>query len=321
MPSATGLSEEFRAGSIRALSRAITIAENSPEDAAELISQLSSRGQQKQAHIIGVSGAPGIGKSTLIEKMAADYSSKGLRVGVLAIDPTSPYTEGAVLGDRSRMSSLTLNSNVYIRSMGTRGHLGGLSRAAWDAMRILRAFGEDVIIVETTGTGQNEVEVAGAVHTNVVVMMPGLGDGVQLIESGGPEIGDIFVLNKADSPGADAAVAEIRAMVQLRYGGSRWAPPVVTTVATTGLGVGELVRYCQLHLEYLGSTGELPKKEETIYRNEVVSLVQEKLSEIAKQIVKQDSRAAKLLDDGSQSRSNPHVVAERIVELILKSGF
>lgn len=267
----------FRKGDTRALAKLITMCEESEEQARRIIDMLGKDAQRK-AHIVGFAGAPGIGKSTLINRVIEEYRRRGLSIGVLAVDPTSPYTGGAVLGDRSRMNRHSVDPKVYIRSMGTRGQLGGLSRATRDAIRLLRAYGKDVIIVETTGTGQNEVDVAKVSHTVVVVMMPNLGDTIQFIEAGPVEVADVFALNKSDLVGADATMAELRSMVQLRFASKPWAPPIVKTVGTTGEGVRELVDCIVKHYEYLRETGEILQREKRAYLYELVDLAKHRLS-------------------------------------------
>ncbi|PSN81990.1 hypothetical protein B9Q03_14730 [Candidatus Marsarchaeota G2 archaeon OSP_D] len=246
-----------------------------------------------------------------------EYRRRDLGVGVLAVDPTSPYTGGAVLGDRSRMNRHSVDPKVYIRSMSTRGQLGGLSRATRDAIRLLRAYGKDVIIVETTGTGQNEVDVARVSHTVVVVMMPNLGDTVQFIEAGPVEVADVFALNKADLVGADATMAELRSMVQLRFASNSWVPPIVKTIGTTGEGVKELVEWIEKHYKYLVETGELRQRERRAYLYEVVDLTKHRLSTLVDSEIGSDSHALEKIDflDGS---ANPYKASDNFVKHLIE---
>ena len=209
-----------------------------------------------RAHVVGLTGAPGVGKSTSTNALVAAYRARGDRVGVLAVDPTSPFSGGALLGDRVRMTDHTADPDVFIRSMASRGHLGGLSWAAPQAVRVLDAAGCDVVLVETVGVGQSEVEVAGTADTTVVLLAPGMGDGIQAAKAGILEVADVLVVNKADREGASRTVRELRGAVGMAEGdGGGWAPPVVRTVATSGEGMDDLVDAVQAHRDHLGDDG------------------------------------------------------------------
>ncbi|SRR5579875_1812917 len=306
----------FRKGDTRALAKLITICEESEEQARRIIDMLG-KDAQRETHVVGFAGAPGIGKSTLINRVIEEYRRRDLSVGVLAVDPTSPYTGGAVLGDRSRMNRHSVDPKVYIRSMGTRGQLGGLSRATRDAIRLLRAYGKDVIIVETTGTGQNEVDVAKVSHTVVVVMMPNLGDTVQFIEAGPVEVADVFALNKSDLAGADATMAELRSMIQIRFASKAWAPPIVKTVGTTGEGVRELVDWIVKHYEYLRETGELLQREKRAYLYELVDLAKHRLSSLVDSEIGYNERifgGEDFLDGGA----NPYKASDSLLKHLIE---
>jgi len=241
-------------GRKRAIARAISIIEDSGPGAADLLNTLEPYGGR--AYVIGVTGATGSGKSTLIHKLAMAYRKRGHRVGIIAIDPTSPFTGGAFLGDRIRMQDLTLDEGIFIRSMATRESVGGISNAAEGAVRVLDAAGFDTIIVETVGAGQLDVGIAGLAHTVLLVLAPGLGDEIQAIKAGLMEIADIFVVNKADKPEADRTVADLMSVLEMEdYGSSGWRPPIVKTVALTGEGVEELVRRIEEHKEFMRSRG------------------------------------------------------------------
>ena len=241
-------------GNKRAVARAISIIEDGRPEAADLLNALEPHGGK--AYVIGVTGATGSGKSTLIHKLARAYRLKGHKVGVVAIDPTSPFTGGAFLGDRIRMQDLTLDEGIFIRSMATREGLGGISHAAEGAVKVLDAAGFDTILVETVGAGQLDVGIAGLAHTVLLVIAPGLGDEIQAIKAGLMEIADIFVVNKADKPEADRAVSDLLSVIEIEnYGSSNWRPPIVKTIALTGEGIEELIRRIEEHKEFMRSRG------------------------------------------------------------------
>lgn len=212
-----------------------------------------------KAHIIGITGSPGVGKSTSTNALVAAYRAQGKRIGVLAVDPSSPFSGGALLGDRVRMQDHALDPEVYIRSMASRGHLGGLSWTTPQALRVLDAAGCEVILVETVGVGQSEVEVAGLADTTIVLLAPGMGDGIQAAKAGILEIGDIFVVNKADREGADATVRDIRHMISLgdRTEPGLWRPPVVKTVAQQSQGIDEVIESIEKHTSWMRESGAL----------------------------------------------------------------
>lgn len=228
-----------------------------------------------RAHVLGVTGPPGSGKSTLVDRLIESLRKAGKTVGVVAVDPTSPFTGGALLGDRLRMNARQTDPDVFIRSMATRGHLGGISRATADAARILDAAGKDVVIVETVGVGQAEVDVVRLADTVLVVSVPGLGDEIQNIKAGLMEIGDVFVVNKADREGAERTVAELQAW--LEHGETEhWAPPVLKTVAATGAGIAELLDAAARHREHLAKTDALARKRRDQARHEVLDVLRDR---------------------------------------------
>jgi LAO/AO transport system kinase len=244
-----------RAGDARALARLISLVENSAPElrlVARMLAPLAG-----QARVVGLTGAPGVGKSTLTAALVAAYRERGQRVAVLAVDPTSPFSGGALLGDRIRMQDHATDPDVFIRSMATRGHLGGLSEAVPQALRVLDAAGFAVLLVETVGVGQAEVEVASLADTTLVAVAPGMGDAIQAAKAGILEVGDVFVVNKADRPGAQETVRDLRGMIAMaRRGAADWKPPIVTTVAVKGEGIPELAAKVDAHWSWLDSSGQ-----------------------------------------------------------------
>jgi LAO/AO transport system kinase len=254
------LAQSLLSGNRRALARGITIVETGGVAARELLGMIyASTGR---AHIVGVTGAPGAGKSTLVNALALHWRRSGKTVGIIAVDPTSPFTGGAILGDRIRMQPLGGDPGIFIRSMASRGRLGGVAHATSDAIDLLDAAGFDIVLVETVGAGQSEVEIASAAHTTLVIEVPGMGDDVQAIKAGILEIADVFVVNKADRPGADALVRQLRAMLQL--GGSPrddWQPPIVPAVAMRDQGIAEIVGAVERHMAHLCEGGRRPARD------------------------------------------------------------
>ena len=265
------LVDRARSGEPRAVARLISLV----EDASPLLREVSAGlvGHTGNAHVIGITGSPGVGKSTVTSALVHSLRSAGKRVGVLAVDPSSPFSGGALLGDRVRMQEHATDRGVYIRSMASRGHLGGLSWAAPQALRVLDAAGCDVVLVETVGVGQSEVEVAGQADTTLVLLAPGMGDGIQAAKAGILEVGDIYCINKADRDGADQVRRDLRAMLALadRDSGA-WRPPIVKTVAAKGEGIDELVSRIDAHLQWLRDTGELERRRARRARDEIEAI-------------------------------------------------
>jgi len=314
MPSAD-LVERLLAGDRRALARVLTLIENGAPNAREILAQLHTKGGR--AHIVGLTGSPGAGKSTLVMQLARELLRRGQRVGVVAVDPTSPFTGGAILGDRIRMQDLAGNPNLYIRSMASRGSLGGLAAATRDVVRALDAAGFDTILIETVGAGQAEVEIVRAAQTVVVVTVPGMGDDIQAIKAGILEIADIFVVNKADRPGADQTAAELRMLLSLDEHRKEhtWRVPILKASALSGEGVPELADKLHEHLTFLKESGQLASRSGRQARSEMLALLQQALMARIEATVGAEEWD-RLVADVVERRADPYTVAEVLARRI-----
>ena len=266
------LVEQIRAGTPRAIGRAISLVDDQHPALREVMAALAPH--TGGAHVIGLTGAPGVGKSTTTDALVRGFRAKGKSVAVLAIDPSSPFSGGALLGDRIRMGEAASDPGVYIRSLATRGHLGGLSVSTPQAVRVLDAASFDVVLVETVGVGQSEVAIAGSADTSLVLLAPGRGDGIQAAKAGILEIGDAFVVNKADRDGADATVRDLRHMIQMGEGSAPrgWRRPVIRASAMSGTGVDDVLTAIEDHLRWLASSGELRVRRTARARDEISAL-------------------------------------------------
>ena len=298
------------AGDTRSVARAISWVENDDPRAAELIRGIyPSTGR---AYIVGLTGSPGVGKSTLVSRMAALMATGKRKVGVLAVDPTSPFSGGAILGDRVRMFDVALSPNVYIRSMGTRGSLGGISRATRMASRVLDAAGFDWILVETVGAGQSEVDVHDVAYTTVVVMAPGMGDEIQAMKAGIMEIGDVFVVNKADRDGADRTAAQVASIVQLSDE-REWHPPVLKVSAELNQGIERVIDAIEQHKSYLEQSGKLAEAKASMARRDVLEILRARLSEDLRHELDQPALQEKL-DEVANRQSDPYTLVDTVFE-------
>ncbi len=275
MSTAEATVQSILSGDLRALARAITTVENRDPQADELLKQLFPH--SGRALVLGVTGSPGAGKSTLVDRMAAAYRRQEKTVGIIAVDPSSPFSGGAILGDRIRMQGHSSDPGIYIRSMATRGSLGGLARATVDVATLLDAAGRDIVVVETVGVGQDEVDIVKLADVTVLLLVPGMGDDVQTIKAGLMEIADIFAINKADRPGSDRLEAELHALLAISHRADGWAPVVLKTVATDGAGVEELLGTIERYREFLNGAGLAEQKGRHNWRQRLLTLLRERL--------------------------------------------
>lgn len=330
------LAEKVLAGDVRAASRLMrNIDDGDASATADLRALFPHTGK---AWVVGITGSPGAGKSTLTNRLIAGYRKQGKRVGVIAVDPTSPFTGGAILGDRIRMQEHATDPGVFIRSLATRGNLGGLSRATGDCIRVMDAMGQDVVIVETVGVGQDEIDIAQMAHTTIVVVVPGMGDDIQAIKAGILEVADLFVVNKADLDGADRTVRELRQMLELRHAvramvdhdaahrvvhgapvpaqattPEEWEPPILKVVAAKDEGVPGLLAAVETHHGWLDATGQRLKKEEARAGMQFVSLLRERLLRNALDtLAREQGRLDEVSRRIAQRSEDPYALAEEI---------
>jgi len=301
--------DQLRSGDVRALARAISTVENRAPGWSDLLKALFPH--SGKARVLGLTGPPGAGKSTLVDQLARVYRKDNRTVGIVAVDPTSPYTGGAILGDRIRMQDHFSDPGIYIRSMATRGSLGGLARTTADVTTVLDASGRDLIMIETVGVGQDEVDIVRVADVTVVILVPGMGDDVQTIKAGIMEIADIFVINKSDRDGAEHVEREIRALQSLATRNDRWTPPIIKTVASQGVGIEELAGAISDYEKYL--------LKENLVLNKSVENWQERLIEMLRDALLEKSRAqlengdlARLAAEVAEHKRDPYTLVEEI---------
>jgi LAO/AO transport system kinase len=309
------LAERIFKGDIRAASRLIRDIDDEMESAIDELKALYAK--TGRAHIVGITGPPGVGKSTLMDKIIEALRAEKKTVGVIVVDPTSPFSGGAILGDRIRMQRHSTDEGVFIHSLATRGHLGGISRSTHDIIKVMDAMGKEVILVETVGVGQDEVDIVNAVDTSIVVLVPGLGDDIQAIKAGILEIGDIFVINKCDYEGADRLEQEL--MIMLEMGGKRtdnWKPPIYRTEAISGKGIGKLVAGIQCHHEILHQKGLHQQRKKERARFEFLEILKSSLLKKLQQQLSQNGELDRIEEALVKREKDPYTLAEEIIQKI-----
>jgi LAO/AO transport system kinase len=307
--------EKVIAGDVRTVARLIRDIDDKVPEVRETLKALYTH--TGKAYVIGITGAPGVGKSTLVDQMVGHLRKEGKTVGVLAVDPTSPFSGGAILGDRIRMQRHSLDDGVFIRSLATRGHFGGLTQSTRSAIDVLDAMGRDVIIVETVGVGQDEVDVVKSAQTTVIMVIPGMGDDIQAIKAGILEVGDIFVINKADREGADKTLNELRLMIDMgqdKYQKGKWRPPILKVEAVFDKGVAELLEEINRHREYLiGASGPLIRRTKEKVRQELAEMVKNRLIEEIFDELTESGKFEQAVDAILSGQTDPYTACDDLI--------
>ena len=306
------LVRRIRGGEIRALSRAISTVEDHTPESKELLKALFP--YSGNAMLLGLTGSPGAGKSTLVDQVARAYRKQGKTIGVVAVDPTSPFSGGAILGDRIRMQSHHADAGIFIRSMATRGSLGGLASTTADVATVLDASGRDIVMIETVGVGQDEVDIVRLADVTIVVLVPGMGDDVQTIKAGIMEIADIFVINKADRDGAERVEREIRAMQSLATRHDDWTPPIVKTVASDGSGIEELVQAIEKYHSFLEQSDRARQRRIENWRVRIAEMLRDALFQRVLSYYLSEGEATRYAAEVADHKRDPYSLVERIVE-------
>jgi len=314
------IAEKIISGDIRAVARLIRDIDDGMPGVRDILKDIYPH--TGKAYIIGITGAPGVGKSTLVDQMVGHLRENDKTVGVLAVDPTSPFSGGAILGDRVRMQRHSLDEGVFIRSLATRGHFGGLTQSTRSAIDVLDSMGKDVIIVETVGVGQDEVDVVKSAHSTVIVVIPGMGDDIQAIKAGILEVGDIFVINKAEREGTDKTLSDLRLMIdmdQKKYEGGRWKPPIIKTQAVFDKGVTDLLEAIENHKQYLkeSTEGLLFRMKKEKVREELADMIKQRLIEVVLEKVIDSGDFDAAVDSVASGKTDPYSACDRL----LRSGF
>ena len=316
-PEVMQLIDRVRSGDVRALARAISLVEDDASLAADVLAACFPH--SGRALRIGVTGSPGAGKSTIVDKLARHYRANDISVGVIAVDPTSPFTGGAILGDRIRMHENFSDSGFYVRSMATRGSLGGLARTTADVASVIEASGKDVILIETVGVGQDEIDIVRLSDVTIVVLVPGMGDDVQSLKAGIMEIADLFVVNKADREGADRVEKEVRAMQSLATSHGSWVPPVVKTIASTGEGIDRLTETIEQMKQWLDVDGRLEARRKVYWRERITEMIRHALMRQVREHGLSDAELEAHAARVAGKQENPYRLVPELVARVFKS--
>ena len=312
----SSITKKVRAGDVRTVARLIRDIDDGMTEVRGVLKELYP--YTGKAYVVGITGAPGVGKSTLVDQMLSHLRRKNKTVGVLAVDPTSPFSGGAILGDRVRMQRHSMDEGVFIRSMATRGHFGGLTQSTRSAIDVLDAMGKDYILVETVGVGQDEVDVVRSAHTTVIVVVPGMGDDIQAIKAGILEVGDIFVINKADREGADKTLNDLRLMIEMgqnKYEGAQWKPPILKAQAVFDKGVAELLEEIEKHRSYLNKAlgGLHFRKRKENVREELFEMVKNRLVEEVLNDLTETGQFEKAVESIVEGNVDPYTACDNLV--------